>query len=106
MSRATLLKEDHELSEIRETQQQLLLREKEFAAIPKRLELEMRERESTMPPLEEIEERRRRREHENTVSRGEAKNILRDQNRSLLLVFMLMAATAALVWWGLKLMQG
>ncbi len=106
MSRATLFKEDHELSEIRETQQLLLMREKEFAAIPKRLELEMKERESTMPPLEEIEERRRRREHENTVSRGEAKNILRDQNRSLMLVFLLMTATAALVWWGLKLMKG
>lgn len=106
MSRTTFFKEDLELNEIRESQQLLLRREKEFAEIPKRLALELKERESTMPPLEEIEERRRRREHENTVSRGEAKNILRDQNRSLMLVFLLMTATGALVWWGLKLMQG
>ncbi|MEO5914127.1 MAG: hypothetical protein ABIS50_07840 [Luteolibacter sp.] len=105
MSRTTFFKEDQELHELRASQQALLLREKDVAEIPKRLAREQRERESTMPPLPEIEDRRRRREHENTVSRGEAKNILRDQNRSLMLLFLLLTATAALVWWGLKLMQ-
>lgn len=107
MSRAIpLFKEDHELHALRESQQALLLLEKECAAIPKKLEMEMRERELTMPPLPEIADRRRRREHEEIVSRGEAKNILRGQNRSLALLFLLMTATGALVWWGLNLMHG
>jgi hypothetical protein len=107
MSRSSkFLKEDQELLELRQNQQALLLLERECAEIPRKLALEMKERESTMPPLAEIAERKRRREHEDTVSRGEAKNILRDQNRSLALLFLLVTATSALVWWGMKLMQG
>ncbi|MES2661332.1 MAG: hypothetical protein V4689_22115 [Verrucomicrobiota bacterium] len=106
MSRTTFFKEDQELHELRAHEQALLMRQKEYAEIPKKLAMEQRERESTMPPLPEIEDRRRRREHENTVSRGEAKNILRDQNRSMALLFLLLTATGALVWWGLRLMQG
>lgn len=106
MSRRKPLKEDQELSELRLTEQHLLLRHKEFAEIPKKLALELKERECTMPPLAEIEERKLRIQHEAIVSRGQVNNILRDQNRSLMLLFLLMAATAALIWWGLKLMQG
>lgn len=106
MGRKTTFKEDSELDEIRAAEQELRLREKEFAEIPERIARERHERECTMPPLAEIEDRKRRREHENTLSRGEAKNILRDQNRSLLLLFMLLAATGTLIWWGLKLMEG
>jgi adenylosuccinate lyase len=106
MSRRKLLKEDQELNELLLTEQQLLLRQKEFAEIPKKLALELKERECTMPPLAEIADRERRIQHESIVSRGQVNNILRDQNRSLLLLFLLMTATAALVWWGLKLMQG
>jgi hypothetical protein len=106
MSRHAPLKEDLELNAIREQQQQLLLRQKEYAEIPKRLAQELKERECTMPPLAEIEDRRRRKEHDMIVSRGEVSNILRDQTRSFLLLVLLFAATAALVWWGLKLMRG
>lgn len=106
MSRKTVLKEDLELNELRATERQLKQRHKEFAEIPKRIALELKERESTMPPFEEIEVRKRRREHENTLSRGEAKNMLRDQNRSMALLFLLLLATGTLVWWGFKLMQG
>ena len=106
MSRSIFFKEEQELNELRETEQVLLLRQKEYAEIPRKLAMELRERESTMPPLPEIEDRRRRREHENTVSRGEAKNILRDQNRSVTLMLLLLAATGSLIWWGMKLMQG
>lgn len=106
MSRAIKLKEEQELHELRESQQALLQLERECAEIPRKLALEMREREITMPPLAEIADRRRRREHEDTVSRGEAKNILRDQNRSMMLLVLLLTATGTLVWWGLRLMQG
>ncbi len=106
MSRSTLLKEDLELSQLRETEQQLLLRQKEFAEIPKKLARELKERECTMPPLAEIADRQRRKEHEETVSRGEVTNILRDQNRSFMLLLLLLTATGSLIWWGIKLMQG
>lgn len=106
MPRSKQLKEDQELSELRETEQLLLLRQKEFAEIPKRLAAEMKERECTMPPLAEIEERRRRIEHDQIVSRGEVTNILRDQSRSFMLLVLLLTATASLIWWGVKLMQG
>jgi hypothetical protein len=101
-----LLKEDLELSKLRETEQELLQRQKEFAEIPRRLAMELQERESTMPPLAEIEERRRRNEHEQIVSRGEVANILRDQSRSFMLLILLLTATGSLIWWGVKLMQG
>lgn len=106
MSRSTVLKEDQELIEIRQAELELLIREKECAKLPGKLAQEQKERECTMPPLAEIEERRRRVAHENTVSRGEVKNILRDQNRSVVLLFLLLAATGSLIWWGMKLMQG
>ena len=106
MSRSTLLKEDLELNQIREAEQQLLLLHKEYTELPKKLAQEQRDRECTMPPLAEIEDRRRQRAHENTVSRGEVTNILRDQNRSLMLLILLLTATGSLIWWGMKLMQG
>ncbi len=106
MPRRKRTPEDPELSKLRAAERELLLRQKEFSEIPKKLALELRERECTMPPLAEIEERKRRLRHEQTVSRGEVANILRDQNRSLLLLVLLLAAAAALVWWGLKIMQG
>jgi hypothetical protein len=106
MSRSTVFQEDLQLSELREKEQQLRLREKEYAEIPKRLALEIKERECTMPPLAEIMERKARREHEEIVSRGEIANIQRIQTRSMTLLFLLLTATASLVWWGMRLMQG
>ena len=82
------------------------MKEKEFAAIPKRLAQELKDRETMMPPLLEIEERKQRILHEQIISRGQIINIQRDQTRSLSLIFLLLAATAALIWWGMRLMQG
>lgn len=106
MSRHPLSHEERELNEIRETEQQLLKLQKESTANRERIAHERREREVTMPPLEEVQTRAKRIQHELCVSRGEVENILRAQNRSLLLLFLLIAATCALVWWGIKLMHG
>lgn len=105
MSRSNLFKEDLELDQIREAEQQLLQREKEFSDNQKRISRERIERESTMPPLDEIQTRQKRKHHEQIVSRGEVANVRRDQNRSLMLLFLLIAATCSLIWWGMKLMQ-
>ena len=106
MSRSAPLKEDLELNAIRETEQQLLKLQRECAEIPLKLEREQKERACTMPPLADIEDRRRRLEHEQIVSRGQATNMLRDQSRSFVLLLLLLKATGTLIWWGVKLMQG
>lgn len=99
-------KEELELDLLRETEQELLQREREFEENQKRIARERIERESTMPPLDEIKLRERRRQHEEIVSRGEIANVRRDQQRSLMLLVLLITATTALVWWGIRLMQG
>lgn len=106
MNQGMLFKEEEELTQLRETEGELERRHKEFDEARRRIAQERIEMETTMPPLEEIQVRMRRKKHEETVSRGEVANIRRDQNRSLLLLVLLIAATAALVWWGLRLMQG
>jgi hypothetical protein len=106
MQQGTLFKEDLELDKIRETQQQLLERQKEFAENQKRIAHERAERESMIPPLDEIQLRKQRKEHESFVNRGLITNARRTQNRSLAMLFLLLLATASLIWWGLQLMQG
>ncbi len=106
MSRSPLLKEDLELKQLCAAEQQLLLRQQQCADLPRKLAQEQKDRECTMPPLAEIEDRRRMKEHHQLVSRGEVTNILRDQNRSIVLLLLILAATSSLIWWGMKLMQG
>ena len=106
MSRTTMLNEELELDQLRETEQHLLQREKEFAENRRRIAQERIERESMMPPLDEIQVRIQRKQHEQIVSRGEVANVRRDQNRSLMLLFLLITTTCTLIWWGMQLMQG
>ena len=106
MSRNFPLKEDLELRQLRQQDQELLRRQRECADIPKKLAQELKDRECTMPPLAEIADRTRLKEHDLIVSRGEVANILRDQTRSMLLIVLLLTATGSLVWWGIKLMHG
>ena len=101
-----MFKEDLELVEIRKTEQRLAQREREFAERRKRIAQDRIERESILPPLDEIQVRIQRKHHEQIVSRGEIANVRRGQSRSLMLLFLLATATATLIWWGVKLMQG
>lgn len=105
MRSVTPLKEELELDQIRAAQQQLLQRQREFAESQRRIAREREESESLMPPLDDIQMRRVCKEHEESVSRGLISNARRTQNRSLLLLVLLVTATVTLVWWGLKLMQ-
>lgn len=105
MSRSKLFSEELELDLLRETEQQLLQREKEFAENRKRIAQERIERECMMPPLDEIQARIQRKQHEQIVSRGEIANVRRDQNRSLMLLFLLVTTTCSLIWWGMQLMK-
>jgi hypothetical protein len=106
MSRTKMLNEELELNLLRETEQHLMQREKEFAENRRRIAQERIERECMMPPLDEIQVRIQRKQHEQIVSRGEVANVRRDQNRSLMLLFLLITTTCTLIWWGMQLMQG
>lgn len=106
MARDDGFNEDRELNQLRETEQQLLRKEREYAESRKRIAQERADSESMMPPLDEIQARIQRKQHEEIVSRGEVANVRREQNRSLLLLILLITATCTLVWWGLKLMRG
>lgn len=106
MSRHPLSKEDLELNQIRATELLLLKREKESVANQQRLAQERRDREGTMPPLDDIGDRARRKLHELSISRGEVENIRRTQNYSIWLLLLLVVATCTLVWWGMRIMQG
>lgn len=106
MSRSTLSKDEQELARLREAEQQLLQRQRETAEHQKRIARERIERECTMPPLDEIQKRQKQKKHEQIISRGEAANVRRGQNRSLMMLFLLVAATCTLIWWGIRLMQG
>jgi hypothetical protein len=106
MSHSNFFKEDLELDQLRADEVKLLKLEKEYEASHSRIARERSEQERTMPPLEEIRNREKRKNHEQIVSRGEVANVRRDQNRSLLMLILLVTATCTLVWWGMKLMQG
>ena len=104
-SRPQQFKEELELTQLLATEQELAEREREFAKNQERIQREHIERERTMPPLDEIQMRERRKQHEEIVSRGEVANVRRVQSRSLMLFMLLVLTTAALIWWGLQLME-
>ncbi len=106
MSRSRFFKEDLELDEIRAAEEHLLQREKAFAENQSRIAHDLIEQERTIPPLDEIHARTKRKQHELIVSRGEVANVRRDQARSLLMLILLVTTTCTLIWWGFKLMQG
>jgi len=94
---------DPELASLDEAQRELDAKIAELAALPEQLELEIREQERTLPPPEDLEERRRQRDFEERAARGQIRNERRTQGRSLLLLFLLLAATAAMIAWVVKL---
>ena len=99
MKRPKYSEEERALEQIRATQQLLLKREKESEENRQRLVRQRREQERMLPPLEEVQVRARRKQHELCVSRGKCVNILRVQNPSMPLLLLLGATACSLVWW-------
>ncbi|MEP4076394.1 hypothetical protein [Haloferula sp.] len=96
---------DPELEPFDEAQRDLDAKIAALKALPEQLELEMREQERTMPPPEDLEDRERQRIFEEKAARGQVRNERRTQGRSLLLMFLLLAATASMVAWVITLTQ-
>lgn len=106
MSRPRQFKEELELDAVLAAQAELRQKELEFTRSQQRIERERSESEVTMPPLEEVQIRQRARRHQEIVTCGEVANVRRTQNRSLIMLLLLLAATASMIWWGLNLMNG
>ena len=64
------------------------------------------ERLRTLPPLSEIEDRRREKEFMQRLSRGEMANEKRSQARNGLLIVLLLLAIAAIGAWIFQVVQG
>jgi len=66
---------------------------------PERVRQKLIDQRTTLPPLEDIEDRRRERRFYAHISRGEAQNERRYQAKSSLVLLLLVAATSAIAWW-------
>lgn len=96
---------DSELEPLDEAQREIDARIEALKALPQQLELEMKEEARTMPPPEDLVDRQRQREFEEKAARGQIRNERRTQGRSLFLMFLLLAATAAMIAWVITLAQ-
>ena len=107
MSVPTRLQEELELKHCQQEDQRLAKELEEARELPKRIAREKLERDNTMPPLERVSEITRLKRHEQEMAtRAATRNLLKTQTRSLLLLLTLIAAAAALIAWGLRLMNG
>jgi hypothetical protein len=70
---------------------------------PQRMAAEKAERDSTIPPPDDLADRRRELRFYELVSRGQLRNERRAQAGSIVLLLLLVAATSALVMWVLQL---
>ena len=71
----------------------------ELQNLPEKMRAEQLERERTMPPPDGMEERRRLKKFECQAARSEIRNERRSQGRSMLMLMLLLFATAATISW-------
>lgn len=99
----TRSRKSKEVDELELQRRELDERIAELEVLPEQLELEMRESSQTLPPPDDIAERERQRHFEEQAARGQIRNERRTQGRSLLLMFLLLAATTAVISWIVRL---
>lgn len=90
-------------------EEQLLARINELESFiseaPERIRKEMEEEITTMPPPDDLEDRRREHKFYSQLSRGEIRNEHRYQARSLILFVLLLVAIVALSAWIYSVLQ-
>ncbi len=99
----TRSRKSKEVDELELRRRELEQKIAELEGVPEQLELEMRESNETLPPPDDLAERERQRHFEEQAARGQIRNERRTQGRSLLLMFLLLAATAAVISWIVRL---
>lgn len=105
LKQGNLFEEDLELQALREREKKLEEAHRELAKLPAKLELDRQEREATMPPMAEIEERREIHRFEEILSRGQIENVLRTQRQSLWMMLLLATTTVLLLVWAYRVMM-
>ncbi|MCX6879746.1 MAG: hypothetical protein NTW21_38970 [Verrucomicrobia bacterium] len=105
MSLPVILQEELDLKRCKEDDLKLAKELAEALEVPLRIAREKQDRENTLPPLDMVNEITWRKRQE-LPTRSAARNHLKIQGRSLLLLLTLGAAAAALILWGLHLMKG
>jgi len=92
-----------ELRALEEEERKLREKIQDASSVPEKILREAEEQAATLPPPDDLADRRRLREFEEKASRTQIRNERRTQGKSLLLLVLLLAATAMLVSWVLKL---
>lgn len=105
MKKRTADPDELDLFQLAEASQKLDQRRKTLEDSQRKAEQERVDRESTLPPSDVVSARQKQKRHEEVVSRNEARNFQREHGKALLLLALLIAMTATLIWWGFKLMQ-
>ena len=107
MAAPRFMQEELALEEISRQAEDLERKHKELSELPKKVARERKERDNTLPPMNDIQElERQKRMEDEFASRGEWRNLRKAHNGSLALLFLLCASTCALIAWGLTLMKG
>lgn len=100
------LDEGSDLEELRALEERKRALEEQIqnaSAQPEKILREAQEQMATLPPPDDLADRRRLREFEEKASRTQIRNERRTQGKSLLLLVLLLTATAFLVSWVIKL---
>lgn len=106
LSRNHLDEGDADLAELKALEERKRALEEQIqnaSAQPEKILREAQEQAATLPPPDDLADRRRLREFEEKASRTQIRNERRTQGRSLLLLVLLLAATGSLICWVIKL---
>lgn len=106
LSRTHLEERDQDLEELKALEERKRALEEQIqnvSAQPEKILREAQEQAATLPPPDDLADRRRLREFEEKASRTQIRNERRTQGKSLFLLVLLLAATAWLVSWVIKL---
>lgn len=103
LKQGNLFEDEPELVALRKKQKHLEAVHKEVIKLPARLEMERRERETTMPPMPEIREREEIKRFERSLSRGQIENTLIIQRKSLAMMLLLATAIAVMLFWAYRI---
>jgi len=98
--------DEFDMSQLQKEDQALRARDNELAETQRILASARSDMDSTLPPSDLIQSIGRRKAHDQLATKGQVTNAKREEKHNLLLVVALIAATATLVWWGLKIIHG
>lgn len=106
MKKNAMNPDELDLFQIAEAGRKLEERRKALEESKRRDEEERSDLENTLPPSDVVGGRHRQNEHQNVVSRSEVREVRRKLGKALLMLALLIATSAILIWWGLELMRG